>query len=208
MLHPASFTPQIKRPLIPPPSKVFNVQIAHTQYGRGLAPNDAKLRPELQQRFRKWCGRRKGGFPLVTWCLRAEILAIDRSCPANQLLGIGRCFEDIHAGADRFRDHYMWRRFECDRPGRRRSLNRNFAASSATCFAHALLDLGIAEFERISAIQAPICSISDRGMPARGDEAAQADRHPSFVWQGIERNLNFLLTRVPARSRLFRRPFP
>jgi len=97
-------------------------------------------------------------------------------------------------------------RFELDR-SETRLINRGIRGKFRDLFAHALLDLGIAEFERISAIQAPICSISDSCMPRVVTEGLPRRIPPPFIGGRGSTGLNSCDGDACAVE-AFRRPFP
>src|SRR6267142_1854189 len=69
---------------IPPRPEVFDMQIAHTQYWRGLHQIGAKLRPELQPAIEGGAEKRECGFRHVLM-LKREILANDRQLPCQPM---------------------------------------------------------------------------------------------------------------------------
>ena len=121
------------------------MQIAYTQYGRGLGQMTAKLRPELQPAVEGGAEKRELRFRLVL-VLEGEILPNDRELPGQPVLEIGSCFEDIHAELKGFRDGLYvcvfgssWTDLEA------RLINREFRGKFRDLFAHALLDLCLAD---------------------------------------------------------------
>src|SRR6266576_1034760 len=134
---------------------------------------------------RRWRGKKGTRLPPFYRCLRASSWN-DGELPGQPVLEIGRCFEDIHAGLIGFRDGLDVCVFASRRTtSEERLINWEFRGKFRDLFAHALLDLCLADVRED--FRDPGADLLHLGLAhaACGDgRAAQAD---SATFHGRER---------------------
>jgi len=86
-------------------------------------------------------------------------------------------------------------------------VNRETRGELGYLLADSLLCLRIANLDRISAIQPPICSISGSRIPREVMEDSPSDPAALHGGKG-SKGMAFLFTVIPARSRAFSASFP
>jgi len=193
---------------IPPRPEVFDVQIAHTQYGRGLYQIGESSGQSLQPAIEGGAEKRKCGLRHVLM-LEREILANDRQLPCQPVLEIGRGFEDIHAELRGFLVGLNMRVFGSRwTAAQTRLIDGESRGEFRHLFAYALLDLGVADVrENFRDPAADLLHLRSR-MPRVVTEGLPKRIPPPFIGGRGSKGIEFLLTVMPARSRAFSASVP